>query len=398
MVNAKKVAIIGAGIGGPAVAMALQRAGCEPLLFEARANDADDKGAFLNLASNGLDALRSLDAHRGVIDRGFRTPRMVMWSHTGKRLGEVPNGLPLEDGTVSVTLRRTALHRALVEEARSRDIPLHTGKRLVELSESANQVTARFEDGTQVSADLLVGADGLHSRVRRAIDPQAPAPRFTGQLSVSGILPRAGFDPTPDAYNMIFGRRGFFGYSVTLGGDAWWFANLGWPEAPGRDGLTAIASPEWRARLLELFRGDAGPACAMIDATPSVAAYALYDLPRVPRWWRDRLVLIGDAIHATSPSAGQGAALAIEDALELARCLRDHAEIPDAFATYERLRRPRVERVVRYSARVGSTKVAGPLGRALRDALMPLALRAFAGSEAHGWLYRHHIDFSAPLR
>jgi 2-polyprenyl-6-methoxyphenol hydroxylase-like FAD-dependent oxidoreductase len=109
------------------------------------------------------------------------------------------------------------------------------------------------------------------------------------------------------------------------------------------------------------------------------------------------MVIIGDAAHATSPSSGQGASLAIEDAIVLAKCIRDRTDVAQAFADYERLRRGRVERVVAYSARVSQSKTAGRVGRWFRDLAMPLALKVFASPNAQAWLYGYHIDWSEPL-
>lgn len=388
----RRALIIGGGIAGPVVAMALQRVGIDPILFEAHEGDADHVGSFLNTASNAIDALRTLGAERGVLDRGFPTPAMVMWSATGKRLGVV------DGGAASTTIRRGALHRALVDEAAVRGVARHAGKRLVGVAHADRTLTARFADGTHATGDLLVGADGLHSVTRRLIDRDAPAPRYLGQLSIGGVAPMTAFERTPGAYHMIFGRRGFFGYSVTPDGDAYWFANLAAPVEPTRGELDAIPPGEWAARLIAMFDGDAGPAVAMIGATRDIVAYPLHDMPAVPRWHARRMVLVGDSAHATSPSSGQGAAMAIEDAVVLAKCLRDIPELDLAFAAYERLRRPRVERVVRYSARIGQSKVPGPVGRFFRDLFMPIGLRLVAGKGANAWLYDHHIDWNDAVR
>jgi 2-polyprenyl-6-methoxyphenol hydroxylase-like FAD-dependent oxidoreductase len=392
--------VIGCGIGGPVAAMALQRAGVAPAVHEAHERSAAHVGSFLNTASNGLSALRTLGAADGVLALGFPTPRMVMWSGSGKRLGEVANGEALEDGTASITIKRGLLHRALRDEAARRGIPIEDGKRLLDVEDVPGGVVARFEDGSEARGDLLVGADGIHSRVRRLLDPDAPAPRYTGQLSVGGIArggPAAALTAlaAPGICHMIFGKRAFFGHVASPSGEVYWFANVAAAEAPMRASL-ALAPEEWKRRLGALFADDAGPALEIIHATDDeVAAYPIYDLPTVPIWHRGRIALLGDAIHATSPSAGQGASLAIEDAVVLGRCLRDLPDHAQAFTAYERARRGRVERVVRYSNRVGNTKVAGAVGRWFRDLMMPLALKLFARPAAHAWLYGYHIDWEA---
>ena len=375
--------------------MALQRVGIDATIYEAHDRPADFVGSFLNLASNGIDALRVIGADRGVMDAAFPTPRMVMWSGSGKRLGDVANGIALDDGATSQTIQRGLLHRALREEAASRGIPIVQGKRLVAASDDGTGVLASFEDGTDARAAMLVGCDGLHSLSRRLIDPDAPSPRDTGLLSLGGRAESRTLVPTPDVFHMIFGKQAFFGYTVRPSGEVYWFANLAGADSPAHRSTSAIGPAMWKERLRALFADDAGPAVEIIDATgEDLAAYPIFDMPVVPRWHAGPMVIIGDAAHATSPNSGQGASLAIEDAVVLAKCLRDAGDVREAFAIYERLRRRRVERVVRYAARIGRTKSPGPVGRWLRDLCLPVALRVFASPTAHAWLYRHHIDWS----
>jgi FAD-dependent urate hydroxylase len=396
--HGKKAIVIGCGIGGPVVAMALQRAGIEAVIYEAYETPADYVGSFLNTASNGLDALRTLDSHTRVLAEGFAIPRMVMWSETGKRLGEVANGATLADGTSSITIRRGLLHRALRDEAISRGIRIEQGKRLVDAVEDARGVVARFEDGTEITGDVLVGADGLNSRVRRIIDPDAPRPNYTGLPSMGGCARATTLAPTPETFHMIFGKRAFFGYCVRPSCKTYWFANLTRRDELTRQELSAISPQTWKEQLLELFADDTGPATEILQATGGeLAAYPIYDMQAVPTWYRGGIVLTGDAAHATSPSSGQGASLAIEDAVVLAKCLRDLLDARQAFTAYERLRRGRVEKVVKYSARISRTKALGPVGRRFRDLFMPFALKHFASPAAHAWLYRYHVDWNEPV-
>jgi FAD-dependent urate hydroxylase len=389
--------VIGAGIAGPVAAIALQRAGITPTVYEAREGTAHDVGAFLTLQVNGIDALRTLGIGDVVTGLGFPTPSMRFRSGTGKLLGEVSTGDPLPDGTVGVTLRRSDLYRALRDKARRQGIRIEHGRRLANARPVPGGVRAEFTDGTTATADILVGADGIRSRVRQVIDPDAAPARYVPVLNMGGFAPAIEVDGVPGGYEMVFGKRAFFGYAKAPDGAVWWFANPPQRTEPAPGELAALTTEHWRARLRELFACDRTPACAIIDATPGeLEAWATYDLPSVRRWHGDRMVLIGDAAHATSPASGQGAAMAIEDAVELGRCLRDLPEPGLAFAAYERLRRGRVEQVVADGARSSNVKAAGPVARVLRDAVLPVFLRRQA-AQAQAWLHGHHIDWDTPV-
>jgi 2-polyprenyl-6-methoxyphenol hydroxylase-like FAD-dependent oxidoreductase len=384
--------VIGGGIAGPTAAMALQRAGIEATVFEAYPADAAPAAAFLTVAVNGLAALGAIGLDRPVMAAGFPTDRIRFASGSGKALGELPIGGRLADGTVAHTIRRTDLHRVLYTEARRRGIQVVHGTRLVDATPTADGgVVARFEDGSTAEGDLLIGADGLHSRTRRIIDPAAPAPRYTGLGNVGGFgqadVPAIG----SGTYVMTFGRRAFFGWVRSPDGEVWWFANPPRAAELTRDELAAPGA-SWREQLAALFAEDAGPAVDIVRSTREIMATNQHDLPRVPRWWRGPMVIIGDAAHATSPTSGQGASLAIEDALVLARCVRDLRHATAAFAEFERLRRPRVERVIAWAARMNRNKMPGPIARAVRDVVLPLVLRR-AGRRSQGWLFEHRIEW-----
>ncbi|MFI6907924.1 FAD-dependent monooxygenase [Nonomuraea sp. NPDC050394] len=379
-----KALITGCGIGGPATAMALRKAGIEAEIFEAYGATAEGVGSFLNVASNGLAALRVLDTHREVMAAGIPTPRMVMTSGSGKRLGEVANGLALDDGTVSHTILRSDLYRIVRDQATARGIKIRYGKRLVSLDDTGDQVVAHFADGTQATGDILISAEGVHSSTRTLIDPNAPAPRYSGLYSFGGITTFPGLTGEPGTYHMIFGKKAFFGYTVAASGEIWWFANLPREEGdvPG----------DWRPLLVEAFRHDGNRTADLLRDSPIGDGSPVYDLPPVPTWHKGRVVLTGDAAHATSPSAGQGASQAIEDAVVLARCLRDAPDHSAAFAAFEADRRVRAERVVSYSRTISNSKAAGPVGRVFRDLMMPLFLKKTASQESLSWLYRHHVS------
>ena len=399
MSRAKKVLIAGGGVAGPVAAMALQRAGMESVVYEAYAGGADGAGAFLTFASNGLDALSTIDAHHRVLEQGFPTPRMEIQSGTGKYLGVVPNGGTLPDGTVSHTLKRSDLYRTLRDEAIRRGARVEHGKRLVDAeAQPDGGVVVRFEDGTEAEGDLLIGADGIHSRTRRIIDPSAPEARYIPVLNTGGYASGVRVQAEPDTFHMVFGKRAFFGYAVHPSGEIWWFATPPRPDEPSRAELAAIGTEQWREMLVELFAEDDSPAVEIIRATPGrLAGWATYDLPSVPTWHRGPMIVIGDAAHATAPSSGQGASMAIEDGVVLARCLRDLPDVPQAFAAYERLRRKRVERIVAHGARTSNSKAAGPIARKIRDFMMPMVLKRVASGGSLAWMHDYHIDWSAKV-
>jgi len=399
MSRAKKALIIGGGVAGPVAAMALQQAGVDSVVYEAYAGGADDAGAFLTFASNGLDALRAIDAHHLVLAEGFPTPRMEIQSGTGRHLGDVPNGGTLPGGTVSQTLKRADLYRALRDEAVRRGARVEYGKRLVDAEITPDGiVAARFEDGTEAEGDLLVGADGIHSRTRRIIDPAAPGARYIPVLNIGGYASDVRVPAEPGTFRMIFGKRAFFGYAVHPSGEVWWFANPPRANEPTSAELAAISTEQWRKMLVDLFAEDDTPAVEIVSSTPGrLSGWATYDLPSVPTWRRGTMIVIGDAAHATAPSSGQGASMAIEDAVVLARCLRDLPDIGPAFAAYERLRRARVERIVAHGARTSNSKAAGPVARVLRDLMMPAILKRVANGGSLAWMHDYHIDWDAKV-
>ncbi|MGW5262704.1 FAD-dependent monooxygenase [Microbispora sp. NPDC004025] len=382
----KRALIIGGGIAGPVTAMALRRAGIDSEIFEAYDRGAEGVGAFLTLAVNGLEALRLLDLHDLVRGLGMDTPVMEIRNARGKLLATTSQP--------SRTLRRADLYQALRDEAVRRGVRIHYGKRLADASATSNGVRAVFADGGEAEGDLLVGADGLRSRTRALIDPGAPLARYVGLLNTGGFAEGVRVPGRPGVCNFIFGRRCFFGYMIHPEGQVWWFANPPSRREMTPEELAAISPEQWRARLMDLFEGDTGPMREIIAATPRIVpAWNTYDFPRVPKWFGERMVIVGDAAHATSPSSGQGASMAIEDAVVLGKCLRDVPDITDAFAAFERLRRRRVERVVAQGKRNGDGKAPGVGGAFVRDLILPVIMRQVEKRNALAWMHDHRITW-----
>jgi 2-polyprenyl-6-methoxyphenol hydroxylase-like FAD-dependent oxidoreductase len=395
MSDTRTAVVAGGGIAGPVAAMALRKAGIEATVYEAYQGTADGIGGGLSIAQNGLNALALLGADEAVRRIGEPMRGIAMHSWTGKRLA-VLAGSPGEPPQYFVW--RPELYRALLDEAARRGIRVEHGKRLVGLDDTGGAVTARFADGTEATADVLVGADGIRSAVRSLIDPAAPGPRYTGLISFAAVLPDTGLPPSDGIMSMIFGKRAFFGYWVDGDGSGGWFVNLPYREITLAESRR-VPADEWLRVLREAFAADRGPALDLLRRTPPenlLVVGPMEDIPTVPVWHRGRTVLIGDAAHATSPSSGQGASLAIESAVQLARCLRDLPH-QQAFAAYEGLRRERVEKVIAMAARTNRDKAAGPVARILRDLLLPATMKLLAKPERMAWQFGYTIDWDAPV-
>ncbi|MYT33051.1 FAD-dependent monooxygenase [Streptomyces sp. SID8354] len=359
--GARTALVIGGGVAGPVAALALRKAGIAATVYEAYPTAADGVGAWLGLAPNGLAALATVDADATVRAAGQPVPGVVMADGAGNHLTRF-DGFPELPATM--TMPRDRLFRALTDHAVAKGIPFAYGKRLVGAEETPDGVTAHFADGTSATADLLIGADGIRSTVRTVIDPQAPAPEYGGVLSFggyavadSGIEAEVGVECEPGTMYFAFGRA-FMGYWRGTDGRLIWFGGLPADTPPSQQELARVSGAEWLDKLHALYAGHVPGERILRHTDPDslMVVGQMERMPSVPHWHRGRMVLVGDAVHAPSSSSGQGASLAMESAVELARCLRDLPTHGEAFAAYEALRRPRVEAIGLNAAAVNKVK------------------------------------------
>lgn len=393
-----KALVIGGGIGGPVAAAALKRAGLEPVVYEAHPGPGDHLGAFLTLAPNGLAALRTV----GMLERvraaaAFPTARIEFVNGAGRRLGLLGGEEHLPPELRSVTINRGVLQRAVAEAAAEQGVEFEYDKRFAHHTEHAEGVVAEFTDGSTAEGAVMVGADGIHSAVRRTMTPEAPGPSYTGILGVGGYTTAPGVAATPEGtVRMVFGRRAFFGYQTAPSGEVFWFANLGHSEL-SREQIAARGDDDWKAHTLELFRDDLPEITRIMQAADPFwfRPQGTYDLASLAQWHRGRVALLGDAAHAMSPSSGQGASLAAEDGLVLARSLRDVADVPEALAVYEQTRRNRVERIAAEGRKRGSQKAGSshPVALMVRDATMRVVFALIAHFGSQSWMHDYRVDF-----
>jgi salicylate hydroxylase len=235
-------------------------------------------------------------------------------------------------------------------------------------------------DERTADADLIVGADGIWSSTRCALDPSAPAPTYAGLYSVSGTSGAVPAGLPGDGFNWIFAKHGVFIYLPAPDGTVWWTAQVS-ASRPSAD-PAAVGVPE----LTALFGGEA-QAAAVLQAATSVRTVNLgHVLKPVTRRHDGRIVLIGDAAHPVG--AGQGASIALEDAVVLARHLAAATTdaIPAALAAFDSERQPRAGKLAKMETSNRDAKTAGPIGSRMREMIMPHVFNRFY-ENATGWLY-----------
>ncbi|MBB5874606.1 2-polyprenyl-6-methoxyphenol hydroxylase-like FAD-dependent oxidoreductase [Allocatelliglobosispora scoriae] len=398
MTTIRKALVIGGGVAGPVASMALQQAGIDAVVCERYEGTADGVGGGMGIAPNGQDALAAVDAGHLLAEVGLPMPVIAMFSGTGKRLATFtePPSVPAS----TQALMRADLYRLIYAEAKRRGIAIKHGKDLVRLEDDGASVTAFFADGTSETADVLIGADGIRSTVRALIDGDSPQPTYTGLVSFGGWVDHTSLPSTGGECRLTFGSDVFSGHLITDDGQGFWFINMPSPTPMTIDQMRRTPAESWLDMLRDKVSQDNSHIRELLaQAAPQdlIITGASEYLPHVPVWHRGRTMLIGDACHAPSSSSGQGASMALEDAVQLARCLRDLPTVQDAFAGFEALRRPRLARLIKDTERANGNKTAHGAARVLRDLIMPVMMKLFFKPEQRDWLYAHHIDWAAPI-
>jgi salicylate hydroxylase len=345
------IAVCGGGVGGMAVAIALRAQGHDVAIFE-QATQFGRVGADVNLTPNAVHALDRLGVGEALRASAARPTHRIsrMWDS-----GEETSRLPMSEaaetryGAPQLTIHRADLLAAL--QARLPEGTIRFGTRVAGITQDEGKAHVRFGDGTDLAFDVVIGADGIHSAVRSALfGPDAP--RFTGLVSWRAVFPRerANGIPDLDAFTKWWGPtpdRQIVTFPLTHGKEIFVFATNaqeGWTE----EGWTL---PGDIAELRAAYADFHPNARALLDACDSVTRSALHVREPMEHWSVSRVTLLGDAAHPMVPFMAQGACMAIEDAVVLARALegREAAGVPEALRVYERARLPRTAEVQRSS-------------------------------------------------
>jgi 2-polyprenyl-6-methoxyphenol hydroxylase-like FAD-dependent oxidoreductase len=389
--NSLQVLIIGGGVAGAALALFLKRAEITCQLYEAYPF-VENVGGGLGFAPNGMKVLATLGLADTLKTRATTISDFAFRNDRGAMLASYAID-PNDYGQPMLAMSRALLFATLAHEMQVEQIDAHYEKRLTRVEETGTRIVAHFEDGTSAEGDLLIGADGVRSTVRRHLLPEAH-PEYTGLIGVGGFVPLSELPPFSLAtMTFVFGRNGFFGYSGADKGSAMWWSNLFRKQEYSRDELEHLDTEAVKSEMLKRFCNYYPSVGELISRSTNLVRLNVYDVPSLSMWHRGRVALIGDAAHAVSPNAGQGASLALEDAMYLAKMLRDLSDYGPAFARFERDRKPRAEKVVVEGRRRGRDKaIVGPVLQGFREFMIRIFVRML-GRNRDRWLYEYSIDW-----
>jgi salicylate hydroxylase len=382
-----KVAVIGGGIGGLSAALQLFQAGIDVHVYE-QAEQIGEIGAGIQISPNASRLLLRLGL-KGAMDSVGIRPRAVhqrRWDD-GRTLQFAPLGPEIE---ASFGAPYYHFHRGDLAKLLADVLPperLHVGHKLIGLDQRRESVTARFENGTAADADVLVGADGIHSRVRGLMfGPEKP--RFTGCVAWRGLVPAeriAHLNIEVVSYNWMGPGGHVVHYWVASGR----MMNVVCVVERGdwtRESWTDKGAVE---DVLARYKGWHPTVRGLIGAFPETFIWALHDRAELPHWSEGRVTLLGDACHPMLPMMAQGAAQAIEDGAALAALLKtEPGDIAGTLLRYEALRKPRATRLQQASA-ANRSRFHLPDGEAQRARDEALAASGDRSIANIGWLYAH---------
>jgi FAD-dependent urate hydroxylase len=341
--------------GSPAWALArtLARIGACPEVIE-REPVWRNAGTGMYLPGNATRALRALGLDAHLTGRSVEISRQRFCDHRGRLLRDVDVAGFWRPVGPCLAMHRADLHDLLLEATGA--LPIHLGQTVDGITQRHGVVSVEYSDGTSGEYDLVVAADGINSAVRRLTFEPTTVPRAVGQVGWRFVVARP---PEVTTWSVMLGRRTGF-LTLPIADDRVYCYG---DTLLARDPDGAERAPA--ERLTRLFSEFADPAATLLDALDAASEIHFSTIEEVvlDSWVRDRVVLIGDAAHATSPNMAQGAAMALEDALVLGHCLYDIEPIPCALATFEARRRPRTDWVRAQTHRRDHTRYLPPTVR-----------------------------------
>lgn len=365
--NDRKIAIVGGGIGGLSVGIALQRKGFNVSLYEG-APKIQPVGAGLALAANAMKAFMDIGIGDAVLGAGKVLKLLRIKDEQGNILTETNSEkITAKLGIINnFTIHRADLHQVLTSQLRPGT--LHLNKRCLDWEEKGSKIVLKFSDDTSSLADYVIGCDGIHSAIRKKLLPDVKA-RYAGYTCWRGVADQMPPGADADETTETWGAGSRFGIVPLTNNRVYWFACLNAKENDPK-------MKAWqREDLHHHFHHYHPPVAAIIKSTPPerIIWNDIIDIRPLKKFAFGNIVLMGDAAHATTPNMGQGACMAVEDAAVLAACMAESPSIPQAFALFERKRITRTTSVVRKSWNIGKlAQLENKLLIALRNTALKL--------------------------
>ena len=369
------VSIIGGGIGGLTVAIALQQKGIRAQVFEA-APQLGCVGKGIWLPTNAMLVLDRLGLGNDIAARGLALKGIEIHDLNSGLLQRIDlKTVQKKMGRTTTSILRADLQAALVTALNPGS--LHLGKHCTEVKQQANNVRIIFNDNSSVTSDIVIAADGLRSKIRSSLVPDQVL-RYSGQVCYLGLADYALPEASLRTVKEVWGGKSRFGYSAVAMDKVYWFA-------PYSAGVDSPLSDKPTSMLLERYKKFPYPVLDLIKHTADadILRVNLYDIAPLRSWHQGRVVLLGDAAHAMMPNLGQGGAQAIEDAYVLAQSLTNQPSVKTAFEMYERTRRPKATRLTRTAWWLGKVAhVHAPWQRELRNALFKMTPQQISQRQA----------------
>lgn len=384
-------AVVGGGIGGLTAAAALTRAGIEASVYE-QAPEIGEIGAGVLIGPNSVRLLHRLGLAEAIDEvGGWVGEGSTYYRHDGTKVA------PVMTTDSSGWAAMYGMHRADLVDVLRRAVPghrVHPGHRAVSFTQDAEKARVTFENGAVAEADLVIGADGIHSAMQPFVTEQA-TPVFSGQISYRGVLDTARVPWWPERIFQVWMGEGkhVIVFPVRAGRMLNFVCFVPAEEAM-RESWSAPGDPD---ALRAAFAGFAAPVTELLQQVDSTFWWGLYDREPLAEWTNGRLALLGDAAHPMLPHLGQGANQSIEDGMALATILSrvDDARVPAALAAYERLRRERVAQVQLGARKHGLRVDSMVADLAVRDA--ELAAHAEFRAQLYSYDVVPHAAAAAPL-
>jgi 2-polyprenyl-6-methoxyphenol hydroxylase-like FAD-dependent oxidoreductase len=396
----KNVAIVGGGIGGLTTALTLQQNKISSCIYESRTAQglAEPSGAGIWVPANAMQVFARLGLAEKVLAAGYELNEIELLDYLSGSLTKVSlAGLKRKFAYSIVAIKRSLLHQILLDALHDREmnaaVSLLYGYRCQGIeAEGAGskesvvndfvsnnfvshgakahgeRVAISFFQKEKVFADYVVAADGLHSAIRQSIFPPAK-PSYSGQTSWRAVVRAELPEQWQKSSVEIWGEGRRFGFSHLSADEVYWYATA---DMPALSATSGSADPLGEiTSLQELFASFPAAVRTLVASAATVIRTDLSDLLILPQWYRGKIVLVGDAAHATTPNLGQGGAQAVEDGYLLAKMIEQYATPEEAFRQYQKIRQEKARRIVRRSRWFGQmAHLKGVLPRQLRNAVV----------------------------